>query len=117
MVGDLPTVVFTREKTPGIADNIQKVQAECAPEVLNRASIKSEIRRNRREALANSDKAPAGESLDEYPFASTTQGGRGSRFERVLVSEQNRQGGTLSSFYQKNDIKDGDPFRVEVRDK
>jgi RHS repeat-associated protein len=40
------------------------------------------------------------DSLDEYPFASTFQGGAGASINAVPRSEQNFQGGTLSGFYK-----------------
>ncbi|MEE9336367.1 MAG: NucA/NucB deoxyribonuclease domain-containing protein [Granulosicoccaceae bacterium] len=114
---DLPTVVFTHEKTPGIAKNIEKAQANGHPDVINRLEGKLAIDNNRREALRGHNKASSGYSLDEYPFASSKQGGKGAQVAPVKVTEQHSQGGTLSSFYDKNNIKDGDAFKVEIRDK
>ncbi|MFD3580496.1 NucA/NucB deoxyribonuclease domain-containing protein [Streptomyces sp. NPDC058644] len=59
-------------------------------------------------------------SCDEYPFARSNQGA--SRSQRkdwgwawVPTSEQNRQGGLLSSFYSANRVLNNDPYWVEVR--
>jgi Deoxyribonuclease NucA/NucB len=51
-------------------------------------------------------------SCDEYPFASTLEGGAGASIAPVPVSEQNSQGGTLSSFYQQNNVPIGGKFFV-----
>jgi hypothetical protein len=51
-------------------------------------------------------------SLDEYPFASTVEGGSGAFVTAVPVAEQHYQGGKLSSFFQNNSIAPGDKFRV-----
>ena len=51
--------------------------------------------------MKNAEKAKAGNSLDEYPFASSKQGGAGANVKSVPASEQNIQGGTMSSFYKK----------------
>jgi hypothetical protein len=62
---------------------------------------------------------PRGMSCDEYPFASTREGGghagaMGSGWAWVPVKEQGSQGGLISSFYQNERILDGDPFYVKV---
>jgi hypothetical protein len=54
-----------------------------------------------------------GDSCDEYPFASTHEGGTGSILRCVDSSENNSQGGSLSNFY--GTINDGDQFQVVVR--
>jgi len=41
-------------------------------------------------------------SCDEYPFASTTQGGKNAIVAGVTIRENNRQGGMLSRFMQNN---------------
>jgi hypothetical protein len=59
--------------------------------------------------------AGAGEqSPDEYPFASTYEGGSGAQVLGVPLAEQRIQGGSLSRFYQQNNIGDGDQFLVRV---
>jgi len=44
----------------------------------------------------------AGDSCDEYPFASTNQGGAGAVLRCVPLSHNTIQGRQLSSFYAKN---------------
>ncbi|PVW04881.1 hypothetical protein DEA06_08975 [Microbacterium sp. Gd 4-13] len=56
--------------------------------------------------------AGAGRSLDEYPFASTAQGGSGAYVGAVPVAEQSYQGGVLGGFYRSNKIAPGDEFGV-----
>jgi hypothetical protein len=53
-------------------------------------------------------------SCDEYPFASTSEGGANSRTEEVDQDEQNCQGGTLSRAYQNQGIGEGDGFLVVI---
>jgi hypothetical protein len=62
---------------------------------------------------------PPGMQCDEYPFASTREGGsalpansRGRAF--VPAGEQRRQGGLINSFYSGNRVLDGDPFWVQA---
>ncbi len=54
-----------------------------------------------------------GSSCDEYPFASTLEGGAGATLRCVNPSENNSQGGSLSSFYQT--IAAGTAFNIVVR--
>jgi len=60
-----------------------------------------------------------GLSCDEYPFASTYQGGAGASTMPVPGWEQSVQGGVNSSFYQGNNnqlrpLVNGDIFAVVV---
>jgi hypothetical protein len=51
-------------------------------------------------------------SCDEYPFASTGQGGAGSSTRGVPLWENWLQGGLLSAFYFG--MRPGEPFAVVV---
>ena len=53
-------------------------------------------------------------SCDEYPFASTYEGGTGAVIAAVPIKENSSQGGQLSAFYRKNDIQDGGCFEVKI---
>jgi len=53
-------------------------------------------------------------SRDEYSFASTLEGGKGSWVGHVSRREQRVQGGMLSRFYREQGLKAGDQFRVTV---
>ena len=54
-----------------------------------------------------------GNSCDEYPFASTTEGGAGAILRCVDSSENNSEGGSLRNFYRN--LANGDQFNVWVR--
>jgi hypothetical protein len=58
-------------------------------------------------------KYPANGSCDEYPFASTREGGGSARTEEVHRDEQNCQGGTLSRAYQDR-IAQGEQYVVVI---
>jgi len=109
--GDVPTVVFSRSRAPGIAGTFDDAVADGAPTQLNRVTGAARDA-NRRAALRGQSPAPAGQSLDEYPFACSAQGGCGSTVRSVPVGEQSYQGGVLSRFFQSNGIGVGDPFNV-----
>jgi len=109
--GQPPTVAFSRDRAPGIADNFDDAVANGKPTTLTRAGTRT-AKDNRRAALKGQEAAPAGQSLDEYPFASSVEGGSGAFVRAVPVGEQNYQGGTLSAFYKKYGIEPGDQYVV-----
>ena len=110
----LPTVEFSLSGSmPDVAANIQAAQQAGHPNLLHRITSRSAIRRNRRQACGSVTCA-SGESCDEYPFASSQEGGTGARTQCVPAGQQNSQGGTLSSFYSSNGIGDGDSYCVKV---
>ncbi|MBT1004025.1 hypothetical protein KIH31_15670 [Paenarthrobacter sp. DKR-5] len=108
---EIPQVTFSRGRAPGLARNFDQAVSDGAPTRLNRVTGNARLQ-NRREALKGAERAPKGQSLDEYPFACSSQGGAGSCVSAVPTSEQNYQGGVLSRFFQSNGIKDGEPFDV-----
>lgn len=81
--------------------------------VLNRTTIEADIDANRSAACAGFCGRPL--SPDEYPFASSMQGGAGAQIMGVPLKEQRIQGGVLSAFYRKFGIGHGDPFEVVVK--
>lgn len=107
----LPTLEIDASRMPNIAKNVQSALDEGHPGILSRTTDSSLIRSNR--AAACEGFCGPG-SPDEYPFASTLQGGAGARVAGVPIGEQRIQGGVLSSFYQKYGIGEGDFFRVIV---
>ncbi|WP_253854012.1 NucA/NucB deoxyribonuclease domain-containing protein [Prauserella alba] len=108
---NVPTVTFSRSRAPGIAQNFDNAVANGAPTRLTRVGD-AESKANRRSALRGRARPPAGQSLDEYPFACSEQGGCGSFVTPVPVVEQHYQGGVLSRFFQDNGVDRGDPFDV-----
>lgn len=55
-------------------------------------------------------------SVDEFPYACTSEGGIDSVIAMVPKKEQSSQGGKLSSFIQKHNLTKGDKFQVEFTD-
>ncbi|EAU37150.1 conserved hypothetical protein [Aspergillus terreus NIH2624] len=53
-----------------------------------------------------------GNSCDEFPFASTKEGGSGARLRCVDSTENSSEGGQLSAFY--GTINDGDKFGITI---
>ena len=113
---NLPVMEYKTSEHPEISENIYRAQEEGAPDVLHRETNKSLMKQNRKAALKGKRRERQGTSLDEYPFASSKEGGAGARVQEVSVSEQNSQGGKMAQFYRKNAIKDGDAYKVKVTD-
>ncbi|WP_275820702.1 NucA/NucB deoxyribonuclease domain-containing protein [Streptantibioticus ferralitis] len=110
---------------PGIRQNIATVQQNGVhigrPGYGVPLHRTTEAQKNaNRAAVCDKLKPPSpGLSCDEYPFASTAEGGtfyappnRGIAW--VPQAEQNQQGGYLSAFYSQNRILPGDPFYMNV---
>ena len=110
----LPELVFDSLDFPQKTGVMKRGMKGKNPTTLTRQTGRSKIRRTRRAALKGHAKAKPGKSLDEFPFASTKQGGAGAAVGPIDVHEQNRQGGVMSAFYKKHNIKDGDSFNVKV---
>jgi hypothetical protein len=107
----LPVFVVSAKRTPAIAAHIRAAQAAGKPAILHRISP---IPRDRRPGACRGWRGPG--SCDEYPFASTYEGGPGrSSIAGVPPSEQATQGGDLIGFYTRNRIGDGDAFVVVVK--
>lgn len=108
----LPVLEINSQKMPTIATHIRQAQA-TKPSTLTRITNKNEIDRNRENACGNFVRRK-GIQCDEYPFASTREGGTGASTMGVPASEQRIQGGTISAFYRKNKLKNGSQFTVKV---
>ena len=109
-----PVVQYTSSNFPFIHRNIKKAIGIGHPSRLQYLEDSAKADANRRAALANHKPAKSGFSLDEYPFASTYQGGAGAEVAEVPSVEQGRQGNLMKTFYQNNKLQDGDWFDVLV---
>ncbi|KAE8214488.1 hypothetical protein CF327_g2117 [Tilletia walkeri] len=110
------TVVFDCTKVPNICSNdCYAIGCAGKPTTLHRDSADATAHRN-----ANACRSPNrcsgnptdSNSCDEYPFASSAEGGAGAVTRCVPSHENSVQGGTLSSFYTNNAIKDGGVYNV-----
>lgn len=102
----LPVLEFDSQQFPNIAPHIQDAQTAGQPSVLTRTTDP---------ALMNSNRAAATGGvvgLDEYPFASTYEGGAGASVRIVPAAENRLQGLRIAHFYWRNQIGDGDRFKV-----
>jgi Deoxyribonuclease NucA/NucB len=75
-----------------------------------------EVIRKRKRRAECGDEPPLGfgGTCDEYPFASTAEGGAGASTMGVDAVQNRSQGGYLSGFYERAKLKDGYQFYVYV---
>ena len=109
----LPSLVISASEYPGMAENISHAQRAGHPSVLTYISDLATARANRYAAVKNVEQI-AGLSRDEYPFASTLEGGGGAWVGHISPAEQSGQGGLLKNFYEKHNLKSGDQFIVVI---
>jgi hypothetical protein len=123
----IPTVDMSG--LPVIAKNIGAVQGRGihvgqpgGSHPLHRGSSKQEATNNRNLVCPKSLKRPPGDTCDEYPFASTVEGGTAlpavDRYVGWVPAKENQeQGNILSAFYRTQRILRGNPgdaFYVNV---
>jgi hypothetical protein len=107
----LPVLVVRTKRTPAIAAHIRAAQAAGKPAILHRVVP---VPRDRRPGACRGWRGPG--SCDEYPFASTYEGGPGkASIAGVPLWEQRRQGGDLAGFYRRHRLGNGDAFVVVVQ--
>jgi len=100
------------ETTPNIYNNTVTAQAAGKPDALTYGGVGFNMLTGNRDAALSAmhGTRPPGMSYDEYPYASTVQGGAGSQVQLVPVREQNIQGGQLRALYST--MKPGESFIV-----
>ena len=115
----IPTFEVSREKYPNHAQMLDNAQKNGhSLEALERNSGTRAAKKNRYNAQKNARKMhgapPKGYDYDEFPYASTKQGGLGAHVELVPSSENQDVGRALGIFYRKHHIQDGDIFNVRI---
>ena len=106
----LPSVRFSRVKNPELADNIYHAQRAGHPAVLTHGG---NTVANRAAALGGVPQI-RGYTRDEYPFASSREGGAGAWIGHVPSPQQSSQGGIMANFIRSNNLRPGDQYRVVV---
>ncbi|NEO15350.1 MULTISPECIES: NucA/NucB deoxyribonuclease domain-containing protein [unclassified Moorena] len=115
----IPTIFFQRSKCPSIYANMSAAfRRRNNPIILQRTTVKSRIRKNRRLSCGKFKKIwgppPKGFNCDEYPFASTVQGGAGAHAGYVWANQNSKQGASLVKFYRQEGIGHGSSFQVRI---
>ena len=89
-------------------------------ENLKRGKGTKAAKKNRYESQKDIRKKQGGpkkdHDYDEFPYASTTQGGKGAHVEEVLSAENQAAGRELGEFYRKEGIKPDDIFDIKIID-
>jgi hypothetical protein len=109
---DLKFIIFDAAKMPFITRNISTAWQSGKPGVLTKDSTAEPG--NRKQVCLPSFPRPYGGQCDEYPFASTSQGGAGAQEQEVPARENQCQGGTLTVGYRAAGIKDQDSYLVVI---
>lgn len=121
-----PTVVFNTALTPKVrpvALHMRDAQNQLSQHwgkpgsgnPLHRTTDLSWRDRNNAAACANFvSNPPVATSCDEYPFASTQEGGAGASIRAVSLEANKSQGGILVGGYNSWRILDGDAYYVQV---
>ena len=112
---------------PAIAKGIREVQGRGSHvgrpggrNPLHRASSSVEKDNNRKLVCPKNLKRPKGSQCDEYPFASSKEGGTAlPAIDRIIqwvpAAQNKQQGQILSSFYRENRVLRGvDAFYVQA---
>jgi hypothetical protein len=109
-----PTYVLSSATYPNIA-KFDKAQLAKHPSwaTLTRVSP-SQANTNRKVACKGFKQRSPTDSCDEFPYASTAQGGKGAAVEHVNKTENFSQGGNLVGFYNANRLHYGDEFHIKV---
>ncbi|MFH7004227.1 NucA/NucB deoxyribonuclease domain-containing protein [Flavobacterium bizetiae] len=105
---------MNEDKTPSIYQHTLNSFRNGKPQVLTYDSNKENQAERRKQSLKNyPSRASEGLQADEYPYASTKEGGEGADVAYVPASENRSQGGSLGGFgglYRT--LKNGDQFLV-----
>ena len=119
----VPNINWNGNNLPCISYNIATAIANGAPANLTRTNVQAQINANRQAscgpaaatvAQLNNQHGAVVFSCDEYPFASSNQGGAGAQIMIVPLIENNVQGGQLAGFYNANNIGNGGAFTNTV---
>lgn len=106
----LPELKISASKYPKLAENILNAQKAGYPNILTRGG---DIAANRAAALEDIPNI-RGLSRDEYPFASSMEGGGSSWVGHVPIPEQNAQGALLKNFFKANNIQNSSQYIVII---
>jgi hypothetical protein len=109
-----PTLRFPCAVMPNVCANMRNAIRLGKPTRLTRITNRSQIQRNRRNSGCRDLRPVSGCNCDEYPFASSLQGGAGAVVRLVPIRENSIQGGVLAAFYRRHRIGHGGCYIVRV---
>ncbi|XP_028406390.1 uncharacterized protein LOC114528866 isoform X2 [Dendronephthya gigantea] len=109
-----PRITFPCSLIPNVCKNMQNAISKGRPTTLNRITDRTKMEQNRRNSGCPRLPKVPGQNCDEYPFASSRQGGAGAEIMNVPSIENSCQGGLLAAFYRTQKIGNGDCYRVAL---
>ncbi len=109
----MPILRYPGKSLPQTAQNMARYMNDNG---LDATSTFTRVGSKLRDANRAANQLPysGGPSMEEFPFASTAQGGPGAYLTQVSIDEQRAQGRLLSTFYRQNEIQPGDPFGIWI---
>ena len=110
---NIKVIPMPRSVIPDVADHVVVAQVSGKPIVLRRAPD-TQYKINRRLAIGSHPPAAPGNSLDEYPFAASLQGGVGASIKEVPAWQNSLQGAIIRWSYKFENIGVGRPYIVLV---
>jgi hypothetical protein len=108
-----PTYVVSASRYPDIA-KFDKAEIAKHPSWSTLTRVSPARAAKNRGVACKGFVAAKGKSCDEYPYASTSQGGAGAARTAVNAKENSSQGGNLVGFYNANRLFYGEKFNVKV---
>ncbi|MFG3477883.1 NucA/NucB deoxyribonuclease domain-containing protein [Streptomyces sp. NPDC047980] len=104
---------------PVMAANFEKATANGAPAILSRWKVSEKLhQRNRNHAQRHAPRPrqfASNATWEEYPFASTYEGGQGATLTLAPGGMNSSHGNALKQFYANTGLQDGMPFLVRVK--
>lgn len=108
-----PTYVLSSSSYPDIA-KFDKAEIAKHPSWSTLSRVSPAQAGKNRAVACKGFHPPPPYSCDEFPYASTAQGGKGAAVQKVLLTENTAQGGNLGAFYNANRLFYGEKFHVKV---
>jgi hypothetical protein len=116
---ELPVHEIDSGAFPGVAANFANAVASGKSPIVTRLTGRSNIRANRNAAQSGAPRPGTlgnGLSWEEFPFASTREGGAGATLSLIPLTENSAHGLTsLWPFLRDNGVKGGDQYYVRGR--
>ena len=106
-----PTYYVFESRWPNVYKTHKKYLGNGTTKILTYDSNPDNRRERRRESLRGYSVRP-GFNRDEFPYATTQEGGKGAAVNYVPSPETKSHGGSLGSFIKENKLKSGDKFLV-----
>lgn len=109
----VPILRYPGKSQPMISSNMQRYMLDNGLDETS-TFIKVGTKDGTANREANRLVYQGGISMEEFPFASTAQGGPGAYLTQVPVEEQAAQSRLLRDFYRTNNVGPGDPFGILI---